>query len=128
MQLVLNEIEPESHIVISPERKMTEDQYWDFCQKNPDLRIERTAEGEIEIMPPAGNETSYRNSDLITQLRVWAKRDGRGKSFDSNTEFILPNGAARSPDACWIERSRLAGFTRAQKRKFTPICPDFVIE
>ncbi|MGI8744640.1 MAG: Uma2 family endonuclease [Bryobacteraceae bacterium] len=128
MQLVLNEIEPEAQIVIVPERRMTEDEYWDFCQANPDLRIERTADGEIEIMPPTGIETSCRNNDLSTQLGTWTKRDGRGRAFDSNAEFILPNGAARSPDASWIERSKLNKLTRQQKRKFGPLSPDFVIE
>ena len=106
---------------------MTDDEYYDFCQANQDFQIERTADGEILIMPPTGGETGYRNSDLSSQLRVWAKKDGRGRSFDSNTEFILPNGAARSPDASWVERSRLSPLTRDQKRKFPPLCPDFVV-
>jgi Uma2 family endonuclease len=92
------------------------------------LRIERTAEGEIVIMAPTGGETGYRNYELTAQLRNWAKRDGRGRGFDSNVEFILPNGAALSPDAAWVECSRLAALTREQKRKFPPLCPDFVVE
>ena len=56
MQLVINEIEPETQILISPQRPLTEDEFWNFCQNNPDLRIERTAGGEIEIMPPTGTE------------------------------------------------------------------------
>ena len=128
MQLVLNDLEAESRVLIQPARRMTEDEYWEFCLANPDLRIERTAEGEIVIMAPTGWESSYRNADLTAQLGNWARRDGRGKSLDSNAEYILPNGAARSPDASWVERSRLAALTREQKRKFLPLCPDFVVE
>src|SRR5713226_5670686 len=127
MQLVLNDLEAESRVLIQPARRMTEDEYYEFCQANPHLRIESTADGEIVIMAPTGGETAYRNVDLAGRLWVWAKRDGRGKSFDSNVEYILPNGARLSPDASWVERSRLAGLTRGQKRKFPPLCPDFVV-
>lgn len=128
MQLVLNEIELEACIVISPGRRITEDEFWNFCCDNPDLRIERTAEGEIEVMPPTGGELGASNADLCAQLAIWAKRDGRGRTFDSSTGFILPNGAERSPDASWIERSRIAALNRAQMRRFVPLCPDFVVE
>ena len=128
MQVVLNDPGVESRIVIQPARRMTDEEFYDFCRLNPDLRIERTAKGEIVIMAPTGGETGYRNNDLSRQLGNWARRDGRGRSFDSSTGFILPNGAARSPDASWVERSRLASLTREQKRKFLPLCPDFVVE
>ena len=126
--MVLNDIETDSPIRIQPARRMSDDEFYAFCAANPDLRIERTAEGEIEIMPPTGFETSNRNMDLSSQLQVWTKRDGRGKAFDSNVEYILPSGAARSPDASWVLRSRLAKLTAEQKKKFPPLCPDFVVE
>src|SRR5260370_33791529 len=105
MQLILNDVEPEAHIVISPERRMTEGEFWKFCEKNPDLRIERTAEGEIEIMPPTGLETGQGNSNLGTPLGHSAERDGRGAALGSSTQFILPNGAVRTPDASWVALS-----------------------
>ena len=89
MQLIINEIEPEAQILISPVRPMTEDEFWNFCQENPDLRIERTAGGEIEIMPPAGLETGDSNAELGAQLRLWAKRDGRGRMFDSKRRWAV---------------------------------------
>ncbi len=105
-----------------------EDAFYDFCRANADLRIERTAEGEIIVMPPTGWETMDRNSELTTQVRIWAKSDGRGKAGESSGGFILPNGAERSPDASWIRRERLAQLTAEQRRKFAPLCPDFVVE
>ena len=128
MQMVLNDIDTDSPIRIQPARRMSDDEYYRFCAANPDLRIERTAEGEIVIMPPTGGATSNRNMDLSSQLQVWTKRDGRGRAFDSNGEFILPSGAARSPDASWVLRSRLAKLTPEQKEQFPPLCPDFVVE
>jgi Uma2 family endonuclease len=128
MQMVLNGIETDSPIRIQPARPMNDEEYDRFCAANPDLRIERTAEGEIVIMPPTGGETSHRNASLTGQLYTWARREGRGKDFDSNVEYILPSGAARSPDASWVLRSRLATLTPEQKKEFLPLCPDFVVE
>jgi Uma2 family endonuclease len=45
-----------------------------------------------------------------------------------STSFILPTGAAYSPDAAWVSNARLAGLTKEQRRKFPPVCPEFVIE
>jgi Uma2 family endonuclease len=104
------------------------DLFFDLCQRNPDRRMERTAEGEILIMPPVGLEGSHYNLDVCTQLQIWAKRDRTGSAFDSSAGYTLPSGAVRSPDASWIPKSRLATLTRHQKRRFAPICPDFVVE
>ena len=128
MQVVLPDIETRATFLIRSERPMDDDQFFDFCMKNPELRIERSAQGEIIIMPPTGFETGYRNNDLSRQLGNWAKADGRGIALDSNTEYLLPNGAARSPDASWVLKSRLAQFTKQEKQRFLPLGPDFVIE
>ena len=125
---MVNDIETESPIHIEPARPMNDEEYYRFCMANPDLRIERTAEGQIVIMPPTGFETGDQNADLTMQLRAWAKRDGRGRAVDSSVEYILPSGAARSPDASWVLRSRLARLTAEQKKKFLRLCPDFVVE
>src|SRR5437867_4726164 len=116
MQLVIDDVESQAPVILHPP-PMTDDAFYDFCQLYPDFRIERTAEGEVVIMPGTGLETSFRNSDLTRQLADWAIQDGRGKAFDSHAEFILPSGAALSPDASWIENSRLADLTQGQKRK-----------
>jgi len=113
---------------VRPAIEMTDDEFFALCQLNRDLRLERTSEGEIIIMPPTGATTGSRNSSITAQLYNWAKSDGAGAAFDSSTGFKLPNGADRSPDAAWIPFSRLASLTTKQKEKFPPICPDFVIE
>ncbi|MDX6383646.1 MAG: hypothetical protein QOK48_1219 [Blastocatellia bacterium] len=113
---------------IRPVIEMTDDEFFALCQLNSDLRFERTSEGDIVIMAPTGAETGIRNTSITGQLYNWAKLDGTGAVFDSSTGFKLPNGADRSPDAAWIPLSRLKKLTAAQKEKFPPICPDFVIE
>jgi Uma2 family endonuclease len=97
---------------------MDDDKFFEFCVNNPRLQIERGASGETIIMPLPGAETGYRNSDLTAQLIVWAKRDGRGRAFDSNTEYILPDGAALSPDASWVLKSRLDTFSKSRRSVF----------
>ena len=111
-----------------PALVMDDDEFFDFCQINRDLRIERTADGEIIVMPPTGSETGGRNFDLVVQFGNWVKRDGTGKGFDSSTGFKLPNGAERSPDASWVKKERWEALTLKQREKFAPLCPDFVIE
>ncbi|WP_414527069.1 Uma2 family endonuclease [Nodularia chucula] len=107
---------------------MTDEQFFEFCQENRDLRIERNKLGEISIMPPTGSETGNRNFNIAGQLYVWAEQDGTGICFDSSTGFKLSTGAERSPDASWIKLARWNKLTPEQKQKFAPICPDFLIE
>ncbi|HEY9623424.1 MAG TPA: Uma2 family endonuclease [Crinalium sp.] len=115
-------------VQMRPVIDMTDDQFFDFCQINRDLRIERTATGDLIIMSPTGSETDQRNFNLIVELGIWAKQDGTGVGFGSSGGFILPNGATRSPDAAWIKLSRWDVLTQDQRSKFAPICPDFVVE
>jgi Uma2 family endonuclease len=107
---------------------LTDEQFFQLCQNNRDLRFERTAQGELIIMPPTGGETSDRNADLTYQLRRWSRQNNLGKSFDSSGGFKLPNGADRSPDASWLKMERWEALTPEARTKFLPLCPDFVVE
>ncbi len=113
---------------LDPVVRLDDGGLFDLCGLNRELRIERNAEGGLIVMSPAGGETSDRNAEVTMQLALWAKRDGTGRVFDSSGGFVLPSGAMRSPDAAWVERSRLRGLTPAKRRKFLPLCPAFVIE
>ncbi|MBD2386965.1 Uma2 family endonuclease [Cylindrospermum sp. FACHB-282] len=113
---------------LKPALELTDEQFFQICQANRDLKFERTASGELIIMPPTGGETGNRNGRLNQQLFNWTDADGTGIAFDSSTCFKLPNGADRSPDASWIKLERWNALTEEQKEKFPPICPDFVIE
>lgn len=113
---------------LQPAIALTEDQFYEFCQLNHDFRIERNAGGELVIMPPTGSETDQHNFDIIVQLGIWTKQDGTGVGFGSSGGFTLPNGAVRSPDAAWIKRDRWEAIPAELRKKFAPICPEFVIE
>ena len=107
---------------------LTDEQFFQLCQNNRDLRFERTATGELIIMPPTGSETGDRNAELTYQLRAWSRQNKLGKSFDSSGGFKLPNSAERSPDASWVTMERWNALTQAEKERFAPLCPDFVVE
>ncbi|MDP9456255.1 MAG: hypothetical protein CYG60_12635 [Actinobacteria bacterium] len=113
---------------MGPIVKMSEEQFFQFCRLNDEWRIERTAEGDLEIMPPTGGGTGSRNLKLVARLGLWTEQDGTGVAFDSSTGFILPNGATRSPDASWVRRERLVDLSSEQKERFLPLCPDFAVE
>lgn len=109
-------------------KKFDNDDLYELCQANQDLRIERTSDGDIIIMPPTGGDTGKRNFDLSVSFGSWARADGTGVGFDSSTGFSLPNGAMRSPDVAWVALSRWNALTAEQRRGFPSLCPDFVIE
>ncbi|MBN4004361.1 Uma2 family endonuclease [Nostoc sp. LPT] len=108
--------------------KLTREQFYQLCEENPDLQLERNAQGELVIMPPTGGETGRSNVNLILQLASWNEQKQLGEVFDSSTGFTLPSGADRSPDVSWVEKSRWDNLTKEQREKFIPLCPDFVIE
>ena len=113
---------------LSPVIELTEEQFAQFCGLNPELHIERTATGELEIMSPTKGFTGNRNAKITTQLENWTERDGTGLSFGSSMGYTLPNGAIREPDASWVPKSRLAALTLEDRDRFLPLCPDFVVE
>ena len=115
-------------VKLDPVIKLTDAQFAKFCAMNDDLRIELTAEGLIEIMPPAFGRTGNKNSKLTAQLEIWTSNVDSGVAFDSSTGFTLPSGAVRAPDASWIPKTRLAALTEEEKNSFMPLCPDFVVE
>ena len=106
--------------------RVTPEEFDLLCQLNRDLRLELTKDGELIVMAPAGYESSEKNSDLNADLVIWNRQARTGRVFDSSGGFTLPNGATRSPDATWIEKSKLANVPAGVK--FPEVIPDFVIE
>ncbi len=107
---------------------LTDEQFYQLCLNNPELNIERNANGVLIVMPPVGGESGSREADHITDLNIWNRRTQLGKVFSSSTLFKLPRGGDRSPDAAWVELSRWEALTPEQRKRFPPIAPDFVIE
>lgn len=112
----------------TPIQRMSDQEFFDFCQANSELRIERTSDGDLVIMAPTGGNTGRRNFILIGQFNIWVDQDGTGIGFDSSTGFILPNGAERAPDLSWVRNERWEALSEEERNVFPPLCPDFVTE
>ena len=106
----------------------SDEQFYQLCQVNRDLKLERTIQGELVIMPPVGGISGNREADFITDLNIWNRQTKLGKVFSSSTIFRLPNGGDRSPDAAWVKNDLWESLTAEEREKFPPICPDFVLE
>jgi Uma2 family endonuclease len=109
-------------------KKISEREFFEVCLLNPELRLERTSEGDLIIMSPTGGKTGKRNFTLSVAFGLWAEADGTGVGFDSSTGFTLPNGAQRSPDLAWVRSEKWESLTEEEQEEFPPLCPDFVVE
>lgn len=107
---------------------LTHEQFVQLAIANRDLQLERTATGELILMPPTGGETGNRNLDMEGQLWLWNRQTRLGKAFNSSTGFHLPNGADRSPDAAWVRQDRWDALSPEERKSFVSLCPDFVLE
>ncbi|NMG09188.1 Uma2 family endonuclease [Brasilonema sp. UFV-L1] len=108
--------------------KVSEEQFVLLAAANRDVQLERTATGELIIMPPTGGNTGKRNIDIEGQLWFWNRQSKLGVAFNSSTAFRLPNGAERSPDAAWVTQARWDALKPEEQDSFPPLCPDFAIE
>ena len=108
--------------------QLSNEQFYQLCQDNRDLRFERSCQGDLVIMSPTGGETSNRNIEIAYQLQAWSRQNKLGIAFDSSGGFKLPNDADRSPDAAWLPLKKWNKLTPEERQGFIPLCPDFVIE
>lgn len=115
-------------IDLSPIAQLNRAEFIKLCAANPDMRLERSAQGELIVMSPTGGETGNWNAQINGEIYLWNRQTGQGKSFDSSTGFSLPNGGDRSPDAAWIPLEKWQFLTPEERRGFLPLCPEFAIE
>ena len=115
-------------INLKPLLQMTDDQFYELCRNNPEVKFERNSLGELIIMPPTGGETGNRNIEIAGDFVMWNRQAKLGKLFDSSTCFRLPGGGDRSPDIAWVRQENWEQLTPDQREKFPPVAPDFVLE
>lgn len=109
-------------------RKMTDQEFAEFCAEHPDLFFEVTADGELVVMPPTYTMTDARNLEIIGQLRNWARGNAAGTATGSSGGFVLPSGARRSPDVAWTVKTKSQQLSEQERGSYWHLCPDFVIE
>lgn len=108
--------------------RLTDDEFYAFCQANPSLRIEREADGQIIFEMPTNTKTGLKNADLIIEIGMWNRKAKLGLVADSSAGFTLPDTSVRAPDVSWISHKRWEALSEKDQDKFAKICPDFVIE
>ena len=113
-------------LVVDP--PMTDAELEAFCLKNDNVRVERTAEGVLQMNPPTGTDTSSANGEITGRLFAWWSKHELGLMTDSSGGFYLPDKSMMSPDAAYILPETQKRIAREKRRGFLPVCPDFVIE
>ena len=108
--------------------RLSDDEFFELCQANPTLSFERNAQQEIIIMPPAGSESSESCLESTGQLWLWNRQTRLGHVYESSAGFKLPDNSVRSPDAAWLSQAKWEQLTPEQRRKFPPVCPEFMLE
>ncbi|MGI4863914.1 MAG: Uma2 family endonuclease [Janthinobacterium lividum] len=108
--------------------RLSDDEFFELCQANPSLSLERTPQLDITVMPPAGSESSESCSETNYQLMHWNRRTRMGHVYESSAGFKLPDNSVRSPDAAWLSEAKWEQLTPEQRRKFPPVCPEFMVE
>lgn len=108
--------------------KLTDNQFYQLCRDNPEVKFERNTNGELIVMSPTGGGTGKRNALMIADFVIWNRQTKLGEVFDSSTCFKLPNGANRSPDVSWVKKERWDALSPEQQEKFPEVAPDFVLE
>jgi Uma2 family endonuclease len=110
------------------ELSLSDDEFFEFCQQNRDLKLERDEHGQIIIGMPTGSKTGKINAILSLEVGIWNRQSKLGEVFDSSTGFTLQNSAVRSPDVSWVSTSLWNSIEEKDKEKFAPVCPEFLIE
>ncbi len=109
----------------------SEEEFWELCKLNPELRIEKNRDGSVVIMNPVVSDGGRQELNVSAQLWIWAKQNGKGIAFGPSAGFTLPTAPAasvRAPDASWIRSDRWNALGESGQKQFASIVPDFVAE
>lgn len=108
--------------------EMSDEEFFNFCEQNRDLQIERDANKQIFIMAPVNSLGGSQNFNIALSLGKWNEKNASGICFDSSTGFTLPDGSVFSPDASWMPIEKWNSLPKTEQLKFAAVCPDFIIE
>ncbi len=111
-----------------PSRRLTDAELMEFCAENPELRVEMNKNGKLIIMPPVDYDGGIAESDAHGLLYNWWLQYQKGRTFSPTTGFKLLDSSIRSADCAWASDEKIATVTSAQRKKFAPLVPDFVME
>lgn len=109
-------------------RRMTEEEFVEFCAENDHLRIEQDKNGKLIIMPPVNLEGGTREGIAYGYLFNWWLSYQKGRVLSPSTGFKLPDKSTRASDGSWVSDERLSRLQPEDWKRFPRLAPDFVIE
>ena len=112
----------------TPVNGFSDDEFFELCRLNPELRLERTAQHDLMFRSPAGSDSSESSLESQGQLWLWNRQARLGHVYESSAGFKLPDTSVRSPDAAWLSNAAWEQLTPEQRRRFPPVCPEFMLE
>ncbi len=109
---------------------LNDEEFFAFCEANRGngMNFERDKNGQIIFMSPTGSIGGHNDGEIFVEIKLWNRQQKSGVVFPSSTGFILPDSSIKSPDVAWVSRKRWEQIPSELRKKFAPICPDFVIE
>ncbi len=66
-------------ISLEPVIHVTDEQFYQLCQANPEVKFERDAVGDLIIMAPSGGETGSYNAEIVADFVIWNRQTRLGK-------------------------------------------------
>jgi Uma2 family endonuclease len=109
-------------------RRMTEEEFIEFCAENDHLRIEQDKNGKLIIMPPVDFQGGVREGIAYGYLFNWWLSYQKGRVLSPSTGFKLPDKSTRASDGSWVSDERLSKMSPEDWTRFARLAPDFVIE
>jgi Uma2 family endonuclease len=108
--------------------RMSDEEFFEFCAENPDLRIERDKNGKITVMSPVGLISGNYENILSGELHAWNKKSRLGKCFSPSSGFTLPDTSVKSADSAWVSNEKWKALPKEERKKFGQLVPDFIAE
>jgi len=110
------------------EWELTIERFWQIAELNQDLRLERTCDGELEIVPPPATDSNRVTFEIVVQLGIWARGSGDGQGFGATNGYLLAQDVSRIPDASWIDDEQVRAAGDPPWPKQLPFAPRLAVE
>src|ERR1035438_7769996 len=118
----------EEILIQTKSAKLSDEQFFQLCSANKEIRFERDKHKNIIIMAPTGHTISKQENKIATQVTVWNDKTDLGEVTGPTGGYYLPDGSMFAPDVAWVSKERIAKLSAKEQEKFPYLCPDFVIE
>ncbi len=118
----------EEIIIQTNSLNLTDDQFFQLCDENRDIRFERDKHKNIIIMAPTGRLISVKETKIITKVAIWNDKTQLGEITGPSGGYYLPDGSMFAPDVAWVSNEQIAKIPEIDQEKFPYLCPEFIIE